>query len=88
MTECFAAHQVERADIKLKFLITLVCVKHLLRLYQKYCKLLSILDDSIDAVEVEFVQWRLYWLRHKDDSLPYNASDALLSAKEMKTYSS
>ena len=49
---------------------------------------LPFLDDSIDALEVEFMQWRLYWLRHKGDSLPYNDSDALLSAKEMKTYSS
>ena len=46
--------------IKLKFLITSVCVKHLLRLHQKCCELLSFfLVDSIDAVQVEFVQWRL-----------------------------
>ena len=32
------------------------------------------------------MQWRLYWLRHKGDSLPYNTLDALLSAKEIKTY--
>ena len=44
------------------------------------------MDDSIDAVEVEFVQWRSYWLRHKGDSLPYNASGAMLSAKEMNMY--
>ena len=48
---------------------------------------LPFLDDNVDAVEVEFVQWRLYWLRHKDDFLPYNALGALLSAKKMKTYS-
>ena len=40
------------------------------------------LDDSIDAVEVEFVQWRLYWPRYKGDALPYNASDALLQLKK------
>ena len=48
----------------------------------------SFLDDSFDAEEVEFVQWRLYWLHHKGDSLPYNALGALLYAKEMNTYSS
>ena len=29
------------------------------------------MDDSIDAVEVEFTRWRSYWLRHKVDSLLY-----------------
>ena len=28
------------------------------------------------------MQWRLYWPRHIDDSLPYDALVALLSAKE------
>ena len=49
---------------------------------------LPFLDDSTEHVVVEFVQWRLYWPRHKGGSLPYNALVALLSAKEMKTYSS
>ena len=47
---------------------------------------LSFLDDSTDAVEVEFMQLRSYWLRHKGDSLPNNGLGALLSGKEMKTY--
>ena len=49
---------------------------------------LPFMDDSIEAVVVEFMQWRLYWLRHKGDSLPYHALGALLSAKELNTYSS
>ena len=44
------------------------------------------MDDSIDAVEVEFMQWRSYWLLHKDDFLPNNALGTLLSAKEMETH--
>ena len=49
---------------------------------------LAFLNDSIDAVEIEFVQWRLYWPCHESDSLPPYALGALLAAKEMKTYSS
>ena len=44
-------------------------------------------DDSIDAVEVEFMRSRSYWLRHKGDLLPYTLG-VLLSAKEMHTYPS
>ena len=44
---------------------------------------LPFVDDSIDIVEVEFIQWRSYWLRHIGDSLAYNTLDALLSAKEI-----
>ena len=33
--------------------------------------LLPFVDDSIDAVEVEFTRWRSYWLRYKGDSLLY-----------------
>ena len=29
---------------------------------------LTFADDSIDAEEVEFKQWRSYWLRHEGDS--------------------
>ena len=47
---------------------------------------LSFRDNGIAAVEVEFLQWRLYRPRHKGDSLPYNALGASLSAKEMKMY--
>ena len=47
---------------------------------------LSFVDDSIDAVEVEFMRWRLYWLCYKGDSLPYKASGAVLSAKEINAY--
>ena len=47
---------------------------------------LSFVDESIEAVEVEFMRWRLYWLRHEGDSLPYNILGVLLSAKEMHTY--
>ena len=49
---------------------------------------LSFVDDSIVAVEVEFVRWRSYWLCHAGDSLPYNTSVVLLSAKEVHTYPS
>ena len=45
-------------------------------------------DDSIDAVEVEFMRWRSYWLRHEGDSLQYDTLDVLLSAKEIHTYPS
>ena len=44
------------------------------------------IDDSIDAVDVELMRWRSYWLRHKGDSLPYNTLGVLLSAKEVHTY--
>ena len=47
---------------------------------------LPLVDDSIDAVEFEFMQWRAYWLRHEGDSLPYNTLGVLLSAKEILTY--
>ena len=49
---------------------------------------LPFVDDSSDAVEVEFMRERSYWLRHKDKSLPYNTLGVLLSAKEMHTYPS
>ena len=49
---------------------------------------LPFVDDSIDAVEVEFMRWRSYWLRHEGDSLPYNTLGVLLSAKEIHTYPS
>ena len=49
---------------------------------------LSFVDDSIDAVEVKFIWWRSYWLRHEDDSLLYNTLGVLLSAKEVHTYPS
>ena len=42
--------------------------------------------DSINAMEVELMRWRSYWLRHAGDSLPYNTLGVLLSAKEMHTY--
>ena len=47
---------------------------------------LLFVDDSVDAVEVEFMQWRSYWLRHEGDSLPYSTFGVLLSAKEIYTY--
>ena len=46
------------------------------------------MDDSIDAVEVELMRWRSYWLRHKGDSLPYNTLGVLLSAKKLHRYPS
>ena len=49
---------------------------------------LPFVNDSIDAVEVEFVRWRSYWLRHEGDSSPYNTSGVLLSPKKIRTYSS
>ena len=49
---------------------------------------LPLVNDSIDAVEVEFKRWRSYWLRHEGDSLPYSTLSVLLSAKEVHTYPS
>ena len=49
---------------------------------------LPFVDNSIDAVEVEFMRWRSYWLRHEGDSFQYNTLDVLLSAKEIHTYPS
>ena len=49
---------------------------------------LSIVDDSIGAVDVKFMRWRSYWLRHERDSLPYNTLGVSLSAKEIHTYPS
>ena len=49
---------------------------------------LPFVDDSIDAMEVEFMHWRSYWLRYEGDSLPYNTLGVLLSAKEIHTYPS
>ena len=46
------------------------------------------MDDSIDAVEVESMRWRSYWLRHEGDCLPYNTLSVLLSAKEIHAYPS
>ena len=45
-------------------------------------------NDSVDAVEAEFMRWRSYWLDHESDSLPYNTLGVLLSAKEIKAYPS
>ena len=47
---------------------------------------LPFVDDSIDVVEVAFMRWRSYWLRHAGGSLPYNTLVVLLSAKEIYTY--
>ena len=47
---------------------------------------LPFVDDSIDTMEVEFMRWRLYRLRHEGDSLPYKTLGVLLSAKEIHTY--
>ena len=49
---------------------------------------LTLVNDSIDDVEVEFMRWRSYWLRHEVDSLPCNTLGLLLSAKEIHTYPS
>ena len=49
---------------------------------------LPFVDDSIDAVEVEFMRWHSYWLGHAGDCLPYNTSGVLLSAKKIHTYPS
>ena len=47
---------------------------------------LPFVDDSLDAVEVEFMRWRSYWPRHNGDSLPYNNTlGVLLSAKKIHT---
>ena len=49
---------------------------------------LHFVDDSIDSVEILFMRWRLYWLCHECDSLPYNTLGVLLSAKERHTHPS
>ena len=49
---------------------------------------LPLVDDSIDAMKVAFMQWPSYWLRHEGDSLPYKTLGMLLSAKEIHTYPS
>ena len=43
---------------------------------------LPFVDDSINAVEVKFMRWRSYWLRHEGNSLPNNTLGMLLSAKK------
>ena len=77
--------------IKLKFLITTVCVKHDIcfdSIRNTANFYLPILNDSIDAVKIEFMRWRSYLLRHKGDFLPYNTLGAMLSAKEINRYPS
>ena len=59
--------------------MTFVLIRNAVNFY------LSFVDDSIDAVEVEFMRWRSYWLRHEGDSLPYNTLGMLLSAKKIHT---
>ena len=49
---------------------------------------LFFVDDSIDAMEVEVMRWRSYWLRHKGDSLSYNTLGVLPPAIEIHTYPS
>ena len=49
---------------------------------------LPFVDDSIDAVEVEFIRWHSYCPRHDGDSLPYNTLGVFLSAKKLHTYPS
>ena len=62
--------------------MTFASIKNAINFYLPY------VDDSIDFMEVELsvMRWRSYWLRHEDNSLPYNNLDVLLSAKEMHTY--
>ena len=49
---------------------------------------LLFVDDSIDVVEVEFMPWRSYKLRHKGNFLPCNTFGLLLSVKEIHTHPS
>ena len=44
---------------------------------------LLFVDDSIDAVEVEFMRWRSCWLRHEGDSLPQNTLGVSLLIKRI-----
>ena len=62
--------------------MTFALIKNAVKFYLPFA------DDSIDAVEVEFMRWRSYWLRHESDSLPYNTLSVLLSAKEIHTHPS
>ena len=62
--------------------MTLASIRNVINFY------LPFVDDSIDAVEVEFMRWRSCWLRLEVDSLPYNTLGTLLSAKEIRTYPS
>ena len=89
LSERFPSYLVD--CIKMQFSITSVCLKHDIcfdSIRNAINFYLSIQDDSIEAVEVEFMRWRSYWLRHKHNFLPNNALNALLSAKEMETYPS
>ena len=47
---------------------------------------LPFVDESIEAVEVEFMRWRSYWLHHEGDYLSYNTLGVLLSAEKIHTY--
>ena len=39
-------------------------------------------------MEIEFIRWRSYWLRHDGNYLPYNTLGVLLFAKKIHTYPS
>ena len=62
--------------------MTLASIRNAINFY------LPFVDTSIDAMEVEFMPWRSYWLHFEGDSLPYNTLGVLLSAKEIHTYPS
>ena len=62
--------------------MTFALIKNVMNIY------LPFVDDSIDSVEVEFMRWRSYWLRHEGNSLPYNTLGVLLCAKEIHAYPS
>ena len=61
---------------------TFASIKNAVNFYLRF------VDDSIDAVEIEFMRWRSYWLRHEGDSLPYNTFCVLLTAEEIHTHPS
>ena len=60
--------------------MTFVSIRNAVKFYFPF------VDDSTDAVEVEFMRWRSYRLRHEGDSLPYNTLSVLLSAKEIHMF--
>ena len=60
--------------------MTFALIRNAVNFYLPY------VDGSTNAMEVEFMRWRSYWLRYEGDSLPYNTLGVLLSAKEIHTY--
>ena len=49
----------------------------------------AFLDDNVEAVESEFLRWKSYWQRRKNENdvcIPNNVLDALTEAKKLATF--